>query len=104
VPNAARAAKNESLFREVNEGIRLLEESFELGEEVSFVCECSRLDCTDPVVVTLEEYKAVREGAAWFLVVCGHVDPEYERIVIENDRYAVIEKFGLAGEIAEDEA
>jgi hypothetical protein len=108
VPSAARAAKNEGLFREVNERILELEEAF--GEaagdhnRAGFVCECSRADCTSKVEMTPDEYRGVREKPTQFLVAPGHVDPDHERVVRATDRFVVVEKFGLAGEIAADDA
>ncbi len=106
MPSAARAAKNESVFREVNERIRELEEGFggKTGEHASFVCECSRLDCRSAVDATLDEYRRVRDGGPKrFLVLPDHVDPDHERIVRTTDRFAVVEKFGTAGVVAEEE-
>jgi hypothetical protein len=105
VPYAVRAAKNESIYREVNERIRELQERFENPEHVQFVCECSRLGCTQAVRATLEEYSSlVRTSPRRFLVACGHVDPEIERVIAETDNYAVVEKIGLAGDTAEETA
>jgi hypothetical protein len=104
VPNAARLARNEHLFREVNERIRELEETFGERPGASFVCECSLVDCTSRLELDLDEYRAVREHPRRFIVVEDHVDPDYERIVSANDRFTVVEKLGLAGEVAEEEA
>jgi hypothetical protein len=108
VPSAARVAKNESLFREVNERILELEERFgerEPGENlIGFVCECSRSQCASRIELTVEEYRGVRSHSVRFVVVPGHVDPDHERIVADTDRFVVVEKFGLAGALAEDEA
>jgi hypothetical protein len=104
MPSAARAAKNESVFREVNERIRELEEGFGAEEKASFVCECSSPGCTLAVSATLDEYRTVRAEPRRFLVARGHVNPDLERIVTQTDRYSVIEKIGVAGDIAEEEA
>src|SRR4029079_11368348 len=107
MPSAARVAKNEGVFREVNERIRELAEGFEAsgGAQLSaFVCECSRLNCTSAVQASLDEYRAVRRRPRQFLVLTDHVDPDHERIVRKSDRFAVVEKVGLAGEVAADEA
>ncbi|MBV8599051.1 MAG: hypothetical protein JO017_09535 [Actinobacteria bacterium] len=106
MPTAARAAKNEGLFREVNERIVELEENFgrRPDERTEFVCECSIADCIERVPLTLEEYQSVREQATYFLVVPGHVDEEHERVIKDGGHYFVVEKTGLAGEIAEEDA
>ena len=107
MPSAARVAKNEGVFREVNERIRELAEGFEAsgGAQVTaFVCECSRVNCTSAVEASLDEYRAVRRRPRQFLVLTDHVDPDHERIVRKSDRFTVVEKVGLAGEVAADEA
>jgi hypothetical protein len=108
MPTAARVAKNESLFREVNERIRELEETFverEPGNTLaSFVCECATTGCTTRVEATLDEYELARRRPTRFLVAPGHARPEFERIVLKTDRFELVEKFGEAGEVATAEA
>jgi len=106
MPAAARAAKNEGLFREVNERILELEENFgrRSDEPTEFVCECSLMECIERVPLTLGEYQEVRAEPTYFLVVPGHVDSVNERVVRDRGRYYVVEKIGLAGDIAEDDA
>lgn len=107
MPSAARSAKNESIFRAVNEQIRTISEGFsaaEDGDTVSFVCECSKIDCVATVSATLGEYLAIRAQPDQFLILAEHLDPDQERIVTRTDRFAVVEKLGLAGELAEENA
>ena len=109
MPTAERAAKNESLFREVNERILELQEEFEkkvggTSPDAAFICECSFLDCTERIELSLEEYAEVRAEPTHFAVTPGHVDPDHERIVRATDRFVVVAKFGAAGEVAEEEA
>ena len=106
MPTAARAAKNEGLFREVNERIVELEENFgrRPDEPTEFVCECSIVECIERVPITLREYQEVRAEPTYFLVVPRHVDAANERVVHDRGHYVVVEKFGLAGLIAEEDA
>jgi hypothetical protein len=107
VPSAARSAKNESIFRAVNEQIRTISEGFSAAEDeetVSFVCECSKIECVAAVSATLGEYLAIRAQPDQFLILAEHLDPDQERIVTRTDRFAVVEKLGLAGELAEENA
>jgi hypothetical protein len=107
MPSAARAAKNEGIFRTVNEQIRTIVERFSAAEDdemFSFVCECSRPDCVQEISATLEEYQAVREHPTQFLILADHLDPDRERIVSRSERFAVVEKLGLAGAAAEEDA
>ena len=53
----------------------------------------------DTVELSLGEYEAIRTSPVHFLVKPGHDYPEFERVVDENDRYAVVEKFGEAAEV-----
>jgi hypothetical protein len=86
-----RIAKTESLFRNVNEGIR--EASDRLDSEVAdFICECGEPTCTEHIRVPLEDYEQVREHATRFLVRPGHVKGPIERVVEQERHYTVIEK------------
>jgi hypothetical protein len=102
----ARAARNESLYREVNEAIKNLQEDANAGPttRAEFLCECSRYRCPDRVPLTLAEYAEVRSEETHFLIVPEHLDPTIERIIRKTTKYAVVEKIGLAGEIAEADA
>lgn len=106
MPTATRVAKNESLFREVNERIRGLADTFLVGrgDRQRFVCECSRTGCSESVELTLDEYAEVRASDVRFVIMPGHVEPAHERVVLQTDRYWVVEKDGLAGLIAAEEA
>ena len=98
-----RVAKNEDLYREVNERIRELtaETATPLHEPASFVCECGDGECHDPIRLSLAEYLDVRSDPRYFAVVPGHVYTDEERVVRQNDRFAVIEKTGRLGELVE---
>ena len=97
-----RAARNEALFREVNENIARLEERYgsTITESV-FICECADEGCTDQLAVDHDTYRRVREHPRLFFVLPGHQDPELERVVETHDDYLVVEKTGEAGEVAE---
>jgi hypothetical protein len=104
VPAAARAAQNESLFREVNERILELQEDFgKTLENAQFICECSLLECATRLELRLAEYVEVRAETTHFLVAPDHVDEDHERVIRRTDRYAVVQKFGLAGLVADEE-
>ena len=92
-------ALNETTFRQVNEGIE--EGRRNRDGLVPFVCECGELGCNAIVEVTLREYEEVRAGARCFLVRPGHV-ADFEELLHEEDRYAVVRKpEGPLGEIAD---
>ena len=104
MPTAARVAKNEGLFREVNDRILELEDGFGPREPATmlaaFVCECATVGCATRVQMSVEEYRFARQRPERFLVAPGHVDPDHERVVMATERFMLVEKFGLAGEIA----
>jgi hypothetical protein len=104
MPSASRVARNEDLFREVNEQIHKLEDHFGGNPLARFICECAERDCTTRIEATLEEYRMVRANPRRFLVEPGHVHADFERVVSSTDRFSVVEKFGEAGEIAAREA
>jgi|SRR4051812_4930027 hypothetical protein len=93
-----RAARNQSLFREVNEQIEEIAGDSAFSR---FICECMDQDCGESVSVTLEEYEHVRAQPAWFIVIAGHDVAEVEDIVETTDRYLVVEKIGAGAAVAE---
>jgi hypothetical protein len=97
-----RAARNEALFREVNEQVDSLAERQGGGadEERLFICECSDDRCAERVAVPKAVYEEVRANPRRFLVVPGH-DRDFEHVVERAERYAIVEKEGRAGEVAE---
>jgi hypothetical protein len=91
----ARLAKNEALFRGVNEKVR--EVKGQLGAEesdayVEFICECGRADCVEQVPLTRAEYERVRSSPVQFVLTPGHEIDDVEGVVDRNDRYVVVEK------------
>ncbi len=96
-----RAARNEALFRRVNERLEEVNEAFStVVDDAEFVCECASIDCVEKIELTLAEYEALRSVPTHFVVKRGHVLPESERVVEDRGDYSVVEKFGHAGERA----
>lgn len=93
-------ARNQVVFREVNEHIAgLAGES--RGPAVSlFICECADTECAESLEISPAEYERVRGDGARFVVLSGHQLPEVERVVEGNGRFLVVEKLGPAAEIA----
>jgi len=93
-----RAARNESLFREVNERIEDLagSASFSL-----FICECMNEGCDEPVSVTLEEYEYVRSGPNRFIVLRDHEIEEIDEVLESCERYLIVAKRGAGRDVAE---
>jgi RNAse (barnase) inhibitor barstar len=99
-----RAARNQSLYREINEKIEGLNEAF--GETLdlsgTWICECADENCTEPIEMTLGEYERLRSNSNRFAVKAGHVYPEVEEVVEEHADYVVVQKLGVGAEFAED--
>ena len=97
-----RIARNETLFREVNERIEAGRWPTQRGKPAAFRCECGSLRCNLLVELTLEDYERVRESATHFVLVPGHEIPAIERVVERESTYVVVEKVGEAAEVAQD--
>jgi hypothetical protein len=97
-----RAARNQALFRAVNEKLRELNEAFSaVSQTYAIACECADVSCVETLHVHMEEYLAVREHARQFVVLRGHVFPHVERVVSSTDGYVVVEKSIAVAEITE---
>jgi hypothetical protein len=97
-----RAARNEALFREVNENIARLEERYSTtATKPAYVCECANAGCAEQIAIDPETYRRVREEPRLFFVRPGHEDAQLERVVERHDEYLIVEKTGEAGEVAE---
>jgi hypothetical protein len=98
-----RAARNEALFREVNENIARLEERHgSTATEPVYVCECANAACAEQIAIDPETYRRVREDPRRFFVRPGHEDAQLERIVERHAGYLIVEKTGEAGKVAEE--
>lgn len=92
-------ATNETIFREMNEWT---EESTDANLGIdrqmdAYLCECSDRRCTDAISLTSP---GVRGGAGGVRPVRdrpGPRDPEIDRVVSENVRFATVDKFYGAG-------
>lgn len=96
-----RAARNRSVFREVNE--RIESAATKLSPMFTeFMCECADDSCFEHVSLTSQEYSSVRKmGPVFFIVKPGHVLRDIEHVVGgEADRYEIVEKEDVAAEVA----
>jgi hypothetical protein len=102
---AERAARNQSLFREINERVRDLNERFDALTTLSdWICECASDVCFERIEMTARDYEHVRGEGHRFLVAPAdeHVWRDVERIVERHPSYWIVEKIGMAGELAEE--
>ena len=96
-----RLARNQTLFREVNERIEYLADVNERigyhAEDATsgFVCECSNPECIETIELNFEAYERIRSNPTWFLLKPDHDISQIERVVSRDDGYAVVEKLIL---------
>lgn len=98
-----RLAKNESLFRTLNENISDLASKLAGREPFEFICECATSGCFERVSLTLLEYERIRQDGTHFLLAEGHEDIEVEQVIAHHTGYVVVEKDGVAGLVADED-
>jgi hypothetical protein len=99
-----RTGENEATFRDVNERLREAKEGPTTWSSLSkWLCECADEDCTERILMSLDEYEELRSNSTHFAVVPdeAHVVSDAERIFEKHERYWVVEKTGGAAEAAE---
>jgi hypothetical protein len=92
-----RLARNQALFREVNERVEKLAES----DTTEFVCECSNTECIESVELTLSAYERIRSDSIWFVIKADHDIPQIERVIFRDDGYVVVEKLVAQDDLEE---
>ncbi len=86
-----RVARNESISREINEGIEEAHGPTSDGY-VRMVCECGQPACDRLIAIAIREYERVRTDPRTFAVMNEHVMPDVEEVLSENDRFTVVQK------------
>ncbi len=94
-----RIAHNESWSRSLNE--RRAEWVRGRDELTEFRCECWQDDCKERIPLSEKDWEMVRAEPNRFAVAPKHVASKSEGVVKALPRFWVIEKFGVAGEVAE---
>ena len=90
MPRDLRQSHNRELFRAVNQRIVEVAAGFEVVDETAFICECSRLGCTDQIQVPLDLYARVLATPAAYLVRPGHEDTTSEDVVEAGHDYVIV--------------
>ena len=98
---AERIARNEGVFRKVNEGIEAGHRSHAPDERVAFLCECGALGCNELIQLTLSDYEEVRADSHRFALVPGHELTDVETVVEQRDGYVVVVKHEQTHHIVE---
>jgi ABC-type phosphate transport system ATPase subunit len=104
-----RAAKNQSLLREVNERIEELAagqsssmfEELRLARTIDLACECMDETCTERVTLTVADYEEIRSNSNSFFVLPGHEVPDVEEVTRNEENYRVVSKLGAGARVAE---
>ena len=97
-----RIGLNEAVFRQVNERIEELADTFGLAEKLDLVCECGNASCASRIEMGHREYEELRSDSATFAVVRGHEILDVEEIVERHKAYDVVRKTASdAQEVAE---
>ena len=95
---AERAARNEEVFRDVNERIEQGAEQHAVSAPLPFHCECSRTSCFETIEIPPDRYAAIVRERYHFVVIPGHEEPTIERVVVTEAGFVVVEKIGEARE------
>lgn len=90
-PRKARIARNEALFREVNERVEEMTAA-SASDGIDFVCECGDPECTASVPLTRAEYERVRSDPVLFAIVPGHEILDVEDVVARDERFYLVRK------------
>jgi hypothetical protein len=93
-----RLARNETLFREVNERIEEIRSQEE--DRIDFLCECGVEQCNDPIALTVFEYERLRADPTTFAVAPGHSIDDVEDVVSKTERFYVVRKHPAEQDIA----
>ena len=88
-PREIRHAKNQALFRSVNDRIVALAAQLS-GEDFQIICECANTGCIERLDVPLGEYARVRESPDWFLITPGHIFADDEQLIEHCDGYDIV--------------
>jgi hypothetical protein len=98
-----RIGLNEAVFREVNERIEHLADTFDVkSEPLDLVCECGDAKCVQRISMTVPEYEQLRSESHQFAVYPGHEYSDVERVVDRRKGYDIVQKIeGAPKRIAE---
>jgi hypothetical protein len=86
-----RIARNEALFREVNERVREVRPEDD-EDTLGFLCECGDEACTETVYLSVGTYEEVRSDPTMFIVAPGHEMNDVEEPVRRAEGYIIVRK------------
>ncbi len=94
-------AKNQDLGRQINNRIQRRANPASV-DKIWVVCECADGDCPELIQVTVDQYRQIRAGDSYFLVVAGHQSSSLERIVARDGTRLTVQKTGKAKRYAQE--
>jgi hypothetical protein len=104
-PVEVRLARNEALFRAINQRIRELASRFEFvdDEPTSFLCECSDETCVERIALTTAQYDELRTLPVRFVVTPGHeATPLVEQVLFRSAEFSIVRKVGIAADVVRE--
>ena len=93
---ADAAARNEEVFRSINERIEEGAKQHGVQQVLPFHCECATEACLETIELAPAEYDRIASHRARFVVVRGHELSSVETVVESHSGYLVVEKTGEA--------
>ena len=98
-----RIGLNEAVFREANERIQELNQTFAtITDKLVLVCECGHVKCVEQISMSPTAYEELRAESVHFAIVPGHEIPDVEQVVAQREGYDVVRKHdGVARQVAE---
>jgi hypothetical protein len=100
-----KAAKNQLMFRAVNQQIREVSERvLHQAAEIDFACECNDPTCVQSVAIDLDEFVRLDRSTNRFVVLPGHEDPTVEDVVDTHQRFVVVSKRGAGADFIRDQS
>lgn len=107
-----RMVENEVVFRGYNEQVQKgFDEIKELAHKTNqhsfiynndkalhFYCECSDENCRKRIQIKPSRYNKIHQDRNYFVLISGHEVNQIERIIKQEPRFNIVEKFGLPPE------
>ncbi|CAN5166046.1 hypothetical protein BH09PAT3_BH09PAT3_1760 [soil metagenome] len=93
-PADRKLIQNEATQRLENSHVkRTLEPIIGPATKISFICECSDLDCRDRIDLTSDEFDSFHVQGKRFVVKPNHEIVAIEKIISRTDDYYIVEKY-----------
>lgn len=99
---AERVALTEAAFRIANDRMSGWPERRHAQDVAAYYCECAIEGCREVIRLSTTQYEEVRAHPRHFVVLHGHILPEFETELEEHDEYSVIEKPGAVSSLLQD--